>query len=217
MPIAPIAAADDAALHDVAELAAAFAPSRERHLETTAQGAPSSRRRARPGRAPRSTGSSRCRDGRLPIRSRSASRPRAMTCRWRRRSHAYLHAFAANLVSAGVRLVPLGQTDGQRVARRARGRGHRGTRRSARARRRSTICRRRRVPRRSRQHAPRNPVHEAVPLMSNPHGPAARRHRRPGRLGQDRADGRAVQAHARPLRDRRHHQRHLHQGGRRVS
>jgi len=28
---------------------------------------------------------------------------------------AYLHAFTANLVSAGVRLVPLGQTDGQRV------------------------------------------------------------------------------------------------------
>lgn len=28
---------------------------------------------------------------------------------------AYAHAFAANLVSAGVRLIPLGQTDGQRV------------------------------------------------------------------------------------------------------
>ncbi|WP_448206243.1 urease accessory protein UreF [Azospirillum sp. sgz302134] len=28
---------------------------------------------------------------------------------------AYLHAFAANLVSAGVRLVPLGQTDGQKA------------------------------------------------------------------------------------------------------
>ena len=28
---------------------------------------------------------------------------------------AYLHAFAANLVSAGIRLVPLGQSDGQRV------------------------------------------------------------------------------------------------------
>jgi urease accessory protein len=28
---------------------------------------------------------------------------------------AFLHAVAANLVSAGVRLVPLGQTDGQRV------------------------------------------------------------------------------------------------------
>lgn len=29
--------------------------------------------------------------------------------------HAYLHAFAANLVSAGVRLIPLGQNDGQRA------------------------------------------------------------------------------------------------------
>ncbi|PWB61204.1 MAG: urease accessory protein UreF, partial [Bradyrhizobiaceae bacterium] len=28
---------------------------------------------------------------------------------------AFLHALAANLVSAGVRLVPLGQTDGQRT------------------------------------------------------------------------------------------------------
>jgi urease accessory protein len=28
---------------------------------------------------------------------------------------AYLQAFAANLVSAGVRLIPLGQTDGQRT------------------------------------------------------------------------------------------------------
>jgi urease accessory protein len=28
---------------------------------------------------------------------------------------AYLHAFAANLVSAGMRLIPLGQSDGQRV------------------------------------------------------------------------------------------------------
>jgi len=29
--------------------------------------------------------------------------------------HAFLHAVAANLISAGVRLVPLGQSDGQRV------------------------------------------------------------------------------------------------------
>ena len=28
---------------------------------------------------------------------------------------AYLHAFAANLVSAGVRAIPIGQTDGQRI------------------------------------------------------------------------------------------------------
>jgi urease accessory protein len=29
--------------------------------------------------------------------------------------HAFLHAMGANLISAAVRLVPLGQTDGQRV------------------------------------------------------------------------------------------------------
>jgi urease accessory protein len=29
--------------------------------------------------------------------------------------HAFLHGVASNLVSAGVRLIPLGQTDGQRV------------------------------------------------------------------------------------------------------
>ena len=29
--------------------------------------------------------------------------------------HAYLHAVAADLISAGVRLIPLGQTDGQRL------------------------------------------------------------------------------------------------------
>ena len=29
--------------------------------------------------------------------------------------HGYFHAFSANLVSAGVRLIPLGQTDGQRA------------------------------------------------------------------------------------------------------
>src|SRR3954464_10792874 len=34
-----LADTDDCALHAVAELAAAFAPSKERHLETTAQGA----------------------------------------------------------------------------------------------------------------------------------------------------------------------------------
>ena len=29
--------------------------------------------------------------------------------------HAFLHAVTANLISAGVRLIPLGQSDGQRV------------------------------------------------------------------------------------------------------
>ena len=40
-------------------------------------------------------------------RSHGIDRRQAMT--------AYAHAFAANLVSAAVRLIPLGQTDGQRI------------------------------------------------------------------------------------------------------
>ena len=44
--------------------------------------------------------------------------------------------------------------------------------------------------------------------------PAPRRHRRPRRRRQDDADRDALQGDARPLFDRRHHQRHLHQGGR---
>ena len=51
-------------------------------------------------------------------------------------------------------------------------------------------------------------AHDAIPQR-----PAARRHRRPGRHRQDRADGRAVQAPPRRLRHRGDHQRHLHQGG----
>ena len=38
-----------------------------------------------------------------------------MASRSSRRYTAYLHAVSANLISAGVRLIPLGQTDGQRV------------------------------------------------------------------------------------------------------
>ena len=43
---------------------------------------------------------------------------------------------------------------------------------------------------------------------------ASRRHRRPGRLGQDDADRKALQGAARRVLDRGRHQRHLHQGGR---
>ena len=77
--------------------------------------APSSRRRARPGRATRSTACSRSGTARSPIRSRSASRRPATASRSTPALHAYLHAVTANLISAGVRLIPLGQTDGQRV------------------------------------------------------------------------------------------------------
>ena len=107
---------DDAALRAVAELAAAFAPSKERHLETTAQGRAflDTTRAAWPCAAlDRLTaawdGASRAagRGRRRLRRPRHPARRRRFTpicTRWPRTS-----------ISAGVRLIPLGQTDGQRV------------------------------------------------------------------------------------------------------
>jgi urease accessory protein len=108
-------AGDDTALRTVAELAAAFAPSRERHLETTAQGRAfvEATRAAWPCAAldrlatawdgavayPVAVGVSAAGHG--------IALPPAL--------NAYLHAVTANLISAGVRLIPLGQTDGQRL------------------------------------------------------------------------------------------------------
>jgi urease accessory protein len=110
-----IGANDDKALRAVAELAAAFVPSKERHLETTAQGRAfvEATRAAWPCAAldrlaivwdgpvayPVAVGVAAAghRIGVEPALS------------------AYLHAVSANLISAGVRLIPLGQTDGQRL------------------------------------------------------------------------------------------------------
>ena len=106
---------DEAALRAVAELAAAFAASKERHLETTAQG----RAFLDATRAAWPTPALDCllaiSDGgvALPVAVGVASAGHAIALA--PALQAYLHAFAANLVSAGVRLVPLGQTDGQRV------------------------------------------------------------------------------------------------------
>ena len=107
--------ADDGALRAVAELAAAFAPSKERHLETTAQGRAflETTRAAWPTPAL---------DRLLAIWDGAIALPLAVgvACAGHGIAlapalQAYLHALAANLVSAGVRLIPLGQTDGQRV------------------------------------------------------------------------------------------------------
>jgi urease accessory protein len=91
---------------ELADLARALQPSRERLLETEAQGAAFARTTAEvwgPALAPAP----------YPVAvGRAAAAhgvPLAETI------FLYLHAFAASLVSAGVRLVPLGQTDGQRV------------------------------------------------------------------------------------------------------
>jgi urease accessory protein len=106
---------DDAALAAVAELAAAFAPSRERHLETTAQGRAfaDTTRAAWPCAALDRLAAAWTGPLAYPIAVAVASAghgiplPQALG--------AYLHAVAANLISAGVRLIPLGQTAGQRV------------------------------------------------------------------------------------------------------
>jgi urease accessory protein len=103
------------ALRLVAELAAAFAPSKERHLETTAQG----RAFLDTTRAAWPTASLdrlvAAWDGpiALPVAVGAACAGHGIALE--PALHAYLHAFTANLISSGVRLIPLGQTDGQRV------------------------------------------------------------------------------------------------------
>jgi len=109
------ASRDDAALREVAELAAAFVPSRERHLETSAQG----RAFIEIARAAWcGDGLDRmvsCCDGKivypvaLALVSAAHAIPLAPTM------HAFLHALTSNWISAAARLIPLGQTDSQRV------------------------------------------------------------------------------------------------------
>jgi urease accessory protein len=109
------AASDDAALGAVAELAAALAPSRERFLETTAQGrAFFETTRAAWGCAALDRLAAAW-DGPLayPIAVGVASAGHGIALE--PALGAFLQAIAGNLVSAGLRLVPLGQTDGQRV------------------------------------------------------------------------------------------------------
>lgn len=110
-----VEAGDDARLAEIAELAAAFSPTAEIALETRAQGAAFLKVTAEtwgcaaldrlaaawpgPHAYPVAVGAALAGHG-IALRSGLI---------------AYLHAFAANLVSAAVRLVPLGQTDGQRI------------------------------------------------------------------------------------------------------
>src|SRR5437667_119952 len=88
-----------------------------------------------------------------------------------------------------------------RAARSRRARTRRGGKRRARERHRARRGRRCSLSRRYRRHAPREPAHAAIQELSHAKSarPAARRYRRPSRLGQDRTDGCVVQAAARPL------------------
>jgi len=109
------AANDDGALAAVAELAAAFAPSRERFLETTAQGrAFFETTRAAWGCAALDR-LALAWEGPLayPIAVGVACAGHGIALE--PALPAFLQAVASNLVSAGLRLIPLGQTDGQRV------------------------------------------------------------------------------------------------------
>jgi urease accessory protein len=110
-----VTAHDDAALCAVAELAAAFVPSRERQLETTSQG----RAFIDAARAAWSCEGlyeiiAAC-NGPIvyPVAVGLVSAAHGIPLV--PALHALLHAVVSNWISAGSRLIPLGQTDSQRV------------------------------------------------------------------------------------------------------
>jgi urease accessory protein len=110
-----LAESEDQALRTVAELAAAFAPSKERHLETTAQGAAfiDATRAAWPTDALNRLAAAWSGPVAYPVAVGVAAAGHGIPLD--PALQAFLHAVTANLISAGVRLVPLGQSDGQRV------------------------------------------------------------------------------------------------------
>jgi len=106
---------DDAGLREIAELAAAFAPSRERQLETSAQGRAFIDIARAAWNCDGLDQMVSCCDGAtvypiaVGVVSAAHAIPLAPTM------HAFLHALTSNWISAGARLIPLGQTDSQRV------------------------------------------------------------------------------------------------------
>jgi urease accessory protein len=110
-----VAADGDCVLREIAELAAAFVPSRERQLETTTQG----RAFIEIARAAWDCDGlaqtiAQC-DGAIvyPVAVGIVSAAHAIPLQ--PALHAFLHALVSNWISAGSRLIPLGQTDSQRV------------------------------------------------------------------------------------------------------
>ncbi len=109
-------AADAAGLREIADLAAAFQPSRERHLETTAQGRAFIDAVRATWPAPPLLPLAAALQGTpvaypvaVAVVTAAHGIPAAMAL------PAMLNAFVANLASVGVRAIPIGQTDGQRV------------------------------------------------------------------------------------------------------
>jgi urease accessory protein len=110
-----IIADDAAALRGVAALAAAFVPSKERLLETTTQGRAfiEAARTAWPCPALARLDAAWQGPLALPVAVGVTCAGHGIGCELA--LGGLLHALAANLISAGVRLIPLGQTDGQRL------------------------------------------------------------------------------------------------------
>ena len=108
-------AGDNGALLEVAELAAAFVPSRERQLETTTQGrafidiARAAWNCDRLDEMIANCGAPIVYPVAVGLVSAVHDVPLVPTL------HAFLHALVSNWISAGSRLIPLGQTDSQRV------------------------------------------------------------------------------------------------------
>jgi urease accessory protein len=110
-----VAADNAASLRAVAELAAAMVPSKERLLETTTQGRAflDATRAAWPCEALARLDATWDGAVALPVAVGVTCAGHDIACE--AALHAFLHALTANWISAGVRLIPLGQTDGQRV------------------------------------------------------------------------------------------------------
>lgn len=106
---------DEAGLSAVAELAAAFVTSAERQLETLSQGrafiqiARNAWDSDGLGRAVAACGEAIAYPVAVGVVSAAHGVPLPATL------HAFLHAVTSNWISAGARLIPLGQTDSQRV------------------------------------------------------------------------------------------------------
>jgi urease accessory protein len=108
-------AREDAYLREIAELAAAFVPSRERQLETTTQGRAfiDIARAAWPSDGLDNLVAACSGTIVYPIAVGLVSAAHAIPAA--PVMHAFLHALLSNWISAGARLVPLGQTDSQRI------------------------------------------------------------------------------------------------------
>jgi urease accessory protein len=110
-----VAGNDDAALRAAAELASVLVPSKERLLETTVQGRAfiDAARAAWPCPALSRLDTAWQGAIALPVAVGVTCAGHRIDCQ--SALHGFLQAQAANWISAGLRLIPLGQTDGQRV------------------------------------------------------------------------------------------------------